>query len=48
MPWLQQRLNLPEQRLPALEVKQALTDNWQSVGKVLANTGRYLTGSGEI
>jgi predicted PurR-regulated permease PerM len=46
VPWLQQRLNLPEQRLPALEVKQALSDNWQSVGKVLANAGRYLTGSG--
>jgi predicted PurR-regulated permease PerM len=46
VPWLQQRFNLPEQALPRLGVGRTLAENWQSVGKVLANLGRYITGSG--
>ena len=46
LPWFQQRLDLPEQALPALMVKQTLAENWQSVGKMLATVGRYVTGSG--
>jgi predicted PurR-regulated permease PerM len=46
LPWLQTRLGLPEQALPALKVQQTLAENWQSVGKMLANVGRYVTGSG--
>jgi len=46
LPWVQARLDLPEQALPALKVKQTLAENWQSVGKMLANVGRYVTGSG--
>jgi predicted PurR-regulated permease PerM len=46
LPWFQQRLGLPEQELPALRVKQTLAENWQSVGRMLANVGRYVTGSG--
>jgi predicted PurR-regulated permease PerM len=46
LPWFQQRLDLPEQALPALTVKQTLAENWQSVGRMLATVGRYVTGSG--
>ena len=46
LPWLQVRLDLPENALPALAVKQTLAENWQSVGKMLASVGRYVTGSG--
>ena len=46
LPWFQQRLNLPEQALPALKVKQTLAENWQTVGRMLATVGRYVTGSG--
>jgi predicted PurR-regulated permease PerM len=45
-PWLQQRLGLPIDALPELDWSQQLADHWQSVGKVVANTGRTLTGSG--
>ena len=46
LPWAQQRLDLPEQALPGLRVKQTLAENWQSVGRMLASVGRYVTGSG--
>lgn len=46
LPWLQQRLDLPEQSLPGLRVKQTLAENWQSVGKLVANVARYVSGSG--
>jgi predicted PurR-regulated permease PerM len=46
LPWLQQRLDLPEESLPGLKMKQTLADNWQSVGKLVANVARYVSGSG--
>ena len=46
IPALQERLGLPEQTLPALTVKQTLAENWQSVAKMVASVGRYVTGSG--
>jgi predicted PurR-regulated permease PerM len=46
VPWLQQQFNLPVRELPLLEVRQQLTENWQSVGKIIANLARYITGSG--
>lgn len=46
VPWLQERLGLPEHSLPSPKVRQTLADNWQSVGKMVANVGRYVTGSG--
>ena len=45
-PWLQQRLGLPQETPPLLNLKQAMAENWQSVGKMLANVGRYISGSG--
>jgi predicted PurR-regulated permease PerM len=46
LPWVQQRLDLPEQSLPGLRLKQTLADNWQSVGKMVASVARYVSGSG--
>ncbi len=45
-PWLQQRLGLPEGALPQLDWSTQLTDHWQSLGKVMAQTGKKITGSG--
>jgi predicted PurR-regulated permease PerM len=46
IPWLQLKLNLPGSGLPVPEMRQKLAENWQSVGKLLATLGRYITGSG--
>ncbi len=46
IPWVQHQLDLPQQELPILGVKQKLAENWQSVGKLVASSGAYLTGSG--
>lgn len=46
LPWMRSALDLPPEAVPALEVKQTLTQNWQSVGKLLAAVGRYVTSSG--
>ncbi len=46
VPWLQQRLNLPASKLPAVDWSSQLADNWQSVGKVTATTLKQITGSG--
>ncbi len=46
LPWLQQSLGLPTHALPELSVGQKLAANWQSVGKLVASTGAYVTASG--
>jgi predicted PurR-regulated permease PerM len=46
MPWLQQRLSVPAEVLPPLDWSSQLADNWQSLGKFMAQTGKKLTGSG--
>jgi predicted PurR-regulated permease PerM len=47
LPWLRETLNLPDTALPTLEWgKGQLAENWQSLGKWLANTGKQVTGSG--
>ena len=45
-PWLQVNLGLPEQSQPAQKVRETLAENWQSVGKIVANVIRYVSGSG--
>ena len=45
-PWLYQRLNLSAQTLPPLDWSSQVADNWQSMGKFLAQTGKRITGSG--
>ena len=46
VPWVQHKLHLPQQQLPILGVTEKLAENWQSVGKVVAGVGAYITGSG--
>lgn len=46
VPWLQQRLHLPVERIPQLDWSGQLADNWQSVGKMTAQTLKKITGSG--
>ena len=46
VPWVQPKLGLPQQELPILGMKQKLAENWQSVGKLVASAGAYVTGSG--
>ena len=46
LPWLQQRLDLPERRLPQVDWSGQLADNWQSVGKFTAQSLKRITGSG--
>ena len=45
LPWLRGVFDLPDEALPRLSVKRTLTENWQSVGKMMAAAGRYITGS---
>jgi predicted PurR-regulated permease PerM len=45
-PWAQQRFGLPAGLLPPLDWSSQLADNWQSLGKMMAQTGKKLTGSG--
>ena len=45
-PWVQQRFGLPIETLPHLDWSSQLADNWQSLGKMMAQTGKKLTGSG--
>ena len=45
-PWAQQRFGLPAGLLPHLDWSSQLADNWQSLGKMMAQTGKKLTGSG--
>ena len=45
-PWVQERFGLPAETLPQLDWSSKLADNWQSLGKMMAQTGKKLTGSG--
>ena len=45
LPWLRSALDLPEEVAPRLAVQRTLAENWQSVGKLLASAGRYVSGS---
>ena len=45
-PWLQERIGLPAGTLPQMDWSSQLADNWQSLGKMMAQTGKKLTGSG--
>ena len=46
VPWAQERFGLPAGTLPQLDWSSQLADNWQSLGKMMAQTGKKLTGSG--
>ena len=46
MPWLQQRLSIPTSYLPQLDWSGQLADNWQSLGKLMAQAIGKVTGSG--
>ena len=46
VPWVQQRLDLPDKRLPMVDWSGQLADNWQSVGKFTAQSLKRITGSG--
>lgn len=45
LPQLQQALGLPVQDIPAMGLQQKIAENWQSLGKILARIGAYVTGS---
>ncbi len=45
IPWLQRTFDLPADRLPTLQLRQQLAENWQSLGKLVASAGAYVTGS---
>jgi predicted PurR-regulated permease PerM len=45
-PWMLERFGLPAETLPQLDWSSKLADNWQSLGKMMAQTGKKLTGSG--
>lgn len=45
LPWLQQKLNLPEGSLPAAEFKSVITENWMTAGSLLGQIWSKLAGS---
>ena len=45
-PWVQQRFGLPAGTFPQWDWSHQLADNWQSLGKIMAQTGKKLTSSG--
>lgn len=46
IPWVQQQLGVYAVNLPQIDWSGELADNWESLGKVTAQTIRKLTGSG--
>jgi predicted PurR-regulated permease PerM len=46
LPWIQQKFDLPLERLPQLNWSGQLADHWQSLGKFTAQTLVKLSGSG--
>ena len=46
LPRIQDRLGLPQQGLPVLELRQRIAENWESVGKLVSGVSTYITGSG--
>jgi len=45
-PWIQQRLGLEAGTVPHLDLSTQLAEHWQSLGKIMAQAGKKLTGSG--
>ncbi|MEM0953863.1 MAG: AI-2E family transporter [Pseudomonadota bacterium] len=45
LPWVWGLLDLPAETVPSLQVKSTLAEHWQSVGKLVAALGSYVTGS---
>lgn len=45
LPWLQQRLNMPEGSLPATDFKALLTEHWSTAGGLLTEVWKRLAGS---
>ncbi|MEH6588888.1 MAG: AI-2E family transporter [Halioglobus sp.] len=46
IPWVQSRLSVSTEVLPPVDWSSQLANNWQSLGKLMAQTGRKITGSG--
>ncbi|MEM8564295.1 MAG: AI-2E family transporter [Pseudomonadota bacterium] len=46
LPWIQQKFDLPLERLPELNWTGQLADHWQSLGKMMARALVKLSGSG--
>lgn len=46
LPWVQEKLGLSEGTLPELDWAGQLAGNWQSLGKIAAQAGKQVTGSG--
>ncbi|MEE4659257.1 MAG: AI-2E family transporter [Halieaceae bacterium] len=45
LPWVWNLLDLPPETVPSLQVKSTLAEHWQSVGKLVAAVGAYVTDS---
>jgi predicted PurR-regulated permease PerM len=46
IPWAQSWLSVSSEVLPPVDWSSQLANNWQSLGKLMAQTGRKITGSG--
>ncbi|GHD32749.1 AI-2E family transporter [Halioglobus pacificus] len=46
LPWIQARFSVEEAGLPRVDWSAQLADNWQSLGRLTANTFKQITGSG--
>lgn len=46
LPRAQEMLGLPQQGIPALDLRQRFAENWQSVGRILSAVGTYVSSSG--
>jgi predicted PurR-regulated permease PerM len=46
LPWMQEKLGLSSASLPELDWAGQLAGNWQSLGKIVAEAGKQVTGSG--
>ncbi|TGD71167.1 AI-2E family transporter [Mangrovimicrobium sediminis] len=46
LPWLQNRLQIPVNRLPEVDWSDQIATHWQSVGKLTAGVLKQVTGSG--
>ncbi len=45
-PWIQERFGLEGAAVPHLDLSSQLAEHWQSLGKIAAQAGKKLTGSG--
>jgi predicted PurR-regulated permease PerM len=46
IPWAQSQLSVSAEVLPPVDWSSQLANNWQSLGKLMAQTGKKITGSG--